>query len=51
LVYAGVTQVNTCIPDGVPRTANVPLTFRSDAATSAPAGIDLQPPPVTHDRH
>ena len=44
LVYAGVTQVNTCIPDGVPRTANVPLTFRSGAATSAPAGIDLQPP-------
>jgi uncharacterized protein (TIGR03437 family) len=44
LVYAGVTQVNACIPDGVPRTANVPLTFRSGAATSAPAGIDLQPP-------
>jgi adhesin/invasin len=42
LVYAGVTQVNTCIPDGVPGTANVPLTFRSGAATSAPAGIDLQ---------
>jgi uncharacterized protein (TIGR03437 family) len=44
LVYAGVTQVNACVPDGVPRTANVPLTFRSGAATSAPAGIDLQPP-------
>jgi uncharacterized protein (TIGR03437 family) len=44
LVYAGVTQVNACIPDGVPRTANVPLTFRSGAATSAPAGIDLQAP-------
>ena len=44
LVYAGVTQVNACIPDGVPRTANVPLMFRSGAAASAPAGIDLQPP-------
>jgi uncharacterized protein (TIGR03437 family) len=43
LVYAGVTQVNACIPDGVPRTANVPVTFRSGAATSAPAGIDLRP--------
>jgi uncharacterized protein (TIGR03437 family) len=43
LVYAGVTQVNACIPDGVPRTANVPITFRSGAATSAPAGIDLRP--------
>jgi uncharacterized protein (TIGR03437 family) len=41
LVYAGVTQVNACMPDGVPRAANVPLTFRSGAATSAPAGIDL----------
>ena len=41
LVYAGVTQVNACMPDGVPRAANVPLTFRSGAATSAPAGIDV----------
>ncbi len=43
LVYAGVTQVNVCIPDGVPRTASVPITFRSGAASSAVATIDLQP--------
>jgi uncharacterized protein (TIGR03437 family) len=44
LVYAGVTQVNACIPDGVPRTASVPITFRSGAASSAPTTIDLQRP-------
>src|ERR1019366_2562043 len=43
LVYAGVTQVNACIPDGVPRTASVPITFRSGAATSATVMIALQP--------
>jgi uncharacterized protein (TIGR03437 family) len=42
LVYAGVTQVNACIPGGVPRTANVPITFRSGDATSAAVGIDLR---------
>jgi uncharacterized protein (TIGR03437 family) len=42
LVYAGVTQVNACIPDGVPRTASVPITFRSGAATSAATTIDLK---------
>jgi uncharacterized protein (TIGR03437 family) len=42
LVYAGVTQVNVCIPDGVPRAASVPLVFRSGAATSALATIDLR---------
>src|ERR1019366_7584991 len=33
LVYAGVTQVNACIPDGVPHAASVPLTFRSGNAS------------------
>jgi endo-1,4-beta-xylanase len=42
LVYAGVTQVNVCIPAGVPRTASVPMTFRAGAATSSPVSIDLQ---------
>jgi endo-1,4-beta-xylanase len=42
LVYAGVTQVNACIPDGVPRNATVPLTFRSGAASSAAVTIDLK---------
>ncbi|MCX6632524.1 MAG: endo-1,4-beta-xylanase [Candidatus Solibacter sp.] len=43
LVYAGVTQVNFCIPDGVPRTASVPITFRVGAASSATVTIDLRP--------
>jgi uncharacterized protein (TIGR03437 family) len=42
LVYAGVTQVNACIPDGVPRSATVPITFRSGVFSSVPASIDLR---------
>jgi uncharacterized protein (TIGR03437 family) len=42
LVYAGVTQVNFCIPAGVPGGVSVPLTFRSGAAASAPISINLQ---------
>ncbi|MEO8369798.1 MAG: endo-1,4-beta-xylanase [Candidatus Solibacter sp.] len=29
LVYAGVTQVNACVPEGVPRTLPLSVTFRS----------------------
>ena len=43
LIYAGVTQINACIPDGAPRTASVPLAFRVGDAASAPASIDLEP--------
>jgi uncharacterized protein (TIGR03437 family) len=43
LIYAGVTQINTCIPDSVPRTASVPLVFSAGAAFSTPASIDLEP--------
>ena len=42
LVYAGVTQVNVCIPEGVARTRSVPIAFRSGAASSQPATIDLR---------
>ena len=42
LVYAGVTQVNVCIPEGVARTASVPIAFRSGAVSSQPATIDLR---------
>jgi uncharacterized protein (TIGR03437 family) len=42
LVYAGVTQVNACIPDGVARAASVPIAFRSGAASSQPATIDFR---------
>jgi uncharacterized protein (TIGR03437 family) len=42
LVYAGVTQVNLCIPDGVARAASVPIVFRSGAVFSQPATIDLR---------
>jgi endo-1,4-beta-xylanase len=42
LVYAGVTQVNVCIPEGVPRAATVPVTFRSGDASSPTATIDLR---------
>ena len=42
LVYAGVTQVNVCIPEGVPHAASVPIAFRSGAATSAGTTIDLR---------
>jgi uncharacterized protein (TIGR03437 family) len=42
LVYAGITQVNACIPDGVPRNASVPIAFRSGSASSQPATIDLR---------
>ena len=42
LVYAGVTQVNVCIPDGVARGASVPIAFRSGAVSSQPATIDLR---------
>ena len=42
LVYAGVTQVNVCIPDGVSRTASVPVIFRASGASSPAATIDLR---------
>ncbi len=42
LVYAGVTQVNVCIPDGVSRTASVPVIFRAGGASSPAATIDLR---------
>ena len=42
LVYAGVTQINTCIPDGVPRDAAVPMTFIEGPASSPPAALNLQ---------
>jgi uncharacterized protein (TIGR03437 family) len=42
LVYAGVTQVNVCIPDGISRAATVPVIFRSGAASSPAATIDLR---------
>jgi len=42
LVYAGVTQVNVCIPDGVSRTATVSVMFRSGDASSPATTIDLR---------
>ncbi|MBS1877496.1 MAG: endo-1,4-beta-xylanase [Acidobacteria bacterium] len=43
LVYAGVTQVNVCVPEGAPRTASVPLTLTVGGAQSPPAATDLSP--------
>jgi endo-1,4-beta-xylanase len=40
LIYSGVTQVNACVPDGVLRTAALPLTLQIGAANSAP-GVTL----------
>ena len=40
--FAGAMQVNVCIPDGVARTASLPIAFRSGAASSEPATIDLR---------
>jgi beta-glucanase (GH16 family) len=42
LVYSGVTQINACVPDGVPRTANVPITLVAGGVQSPSAAIDLQ---------
>jgi hypothetical protein len=35
-------KFNACIPDGVPRAAPVPITFRWGAFASAAATIDLR---------
>jgi uncharacterized protein (TIGR03437 family) len=43
LVYAGVTQVNVCVPEGAPRTGAVPVVFQASAAQSAKTTVDLQP--------
>ncbi|MCU1236104.1 MAG: glycoside hydrolase, family 16 [Candidatus Solibacter sp.] len=43
LIYPGVTQINTCVPDSVPRTAAVPLVFNAGTTASAPASINLLP--------
>jgi endo-1,4-beta-xylanase len=43
LVYAGVTQVNVCVPEDAPRTGAVPVVFHAGASQSASAAIDLQP--------
>lgn len=42
LIYAGVAQVNLCVPDGVPRTASVPFTVSIGGTASAPAALNLQ---------
>lgn len=38
LVYAGVTQVNACIPQGVPRTLPLAVSFRSGSASVSSSG-------------
>lgn len=45
LVYAGVTQVNACVPAGVPQGAAVPVVLQVGAASSASgAGLKIQGP-------
>jgi uncharacterized protein (TIGR03437 family) len=41
LVFAGITQVNICVPNGL-RAAGVPIVFRSGDASSPAATIDLR---------
>jgi beta-glucanase (GH16 family) len=41
-IYTGVTQVNACVPDAVPRDAGVPLVFSSGTAASPSAALDIR---------
>jgi uncharacterized protein (TIGR03437 family) len=44
LISPGVTQINTCIVEGLPLSAAVPMVFYAGSTASPPASIDLDAP-------